>query len=79
MLRTDLATVGESQQDALEQAKQMLGETENAAPRAALQTAIKAMESAEKSLQAAKKIGRSSGCRRRRAGRLPGRCSTGPA
>jgi len=52
---TDLATVGESQQDALEQAKQMLGETENAAPRAALQTAIKAMESAEKSLQAAKK------------------------
>jgi hypothetical protein len=52
---SDLATVGESQKEALEQAKQLWGETENPTARAALQTAIKAMESAEKSLQAAKK------------------------
>jgi hypothetical protein len=52
---TDIATVGESQQDALEQAKQMLEEAESATARAALKTAITEMEAAEKSLQAAKK------------------------
>jgi hypothetical protein len=52
---TDLATVDESQQDALEQAKQMLEETENATARAALKTAITQMEAADKSLQAAQK------------------------
>jgi hypothetical protein len=51
----DLATVGESQKEALEQAKQMWEESENATARAALQTAIKEMERADKSLQAAKK------------------------
>ncbi len=51
----DLATVGDSQKEALEQAKQLWDELENPAARAALQTAIKAMESAEKSLEAAKK------------------------
>lgn len=52
---TDLATVGDSQADALEQAKQLLEEAQNPAARAALKTAITDMETAEKSLQAAKK------------------------
>jgi hypothetical protein len=52
---TDLATVGESQEQALEQARQLLEEAENPGPRAALQTAIKEMESAEKTLQTARK------------------------
>jgi hypothetical protein len=52
---TDLATVGESQQEALEQAKQMLEDSENPTARAALKTAITEMEAAEKSLQTAKK------------------------
>src|SRR5665213_1397587 len=51
---TDIATVGESQKEALEQARQMLVEAENPTLRAALQTAIKDMERADKSLQAAK-------------------------
>lgn len=51
----DLSIVDESQKQALEQAKQMLGETENSTARAALGAAIKSMESAEKSLQEAKK------------------------
>jgi hypothetical protein len=50
----DLTIVGESQKQALEQARQMLGLTENPTARAALQTAVKQMESAEKSLQDAK-------------------------
>jgi hypothetical protein len=52
---TDLATVGDSQEQALEQARQLLKEIENPAPRAALQTAIKEMELAEKTLQTARK------------------------
>ena len=52
---TDLATVDESQQDALEQARQMLEAAENPTARAALKTAITQMEAADKSLQAAKK------------------------
>jgi hypothetical protein len=52
---TDLATVGESQEQALEQARQMLQETEKPDTRVALQTAIKEMERAEKTLQIAKK------------------------
>jgi hypothetical protein len=52
---TDLATVGDSQEQALEQARQMLEENENPATRAALQTAIKEMERAEKTLQTAQK------------------------
>jgi hypothetical protein len=52
---TDIDTVGQSQQDALDQAKKMMEDTETPTARAALQTAIKEMEAAEKSLQAAKK------------------------
>jgi hypothetical protein len=52
---TDIATVDESQEDALEQAKQMLEQTENPIARATLKTAITEMEAADKSLQAAKK------------------------
>ena len=52
---TDIATVGESQQEALEQARQMLEEAENPSARAALKTAITQMAAAEKSLQAARK------------------------
>jgi hypothetical protein len=52
---SDLATVVESLGQALELAKQMWGESQNPAARAALQTAIKEMERANKSLQAAKK------------------------
>jgi hypothetical protein len=52
---TDIAIVSDSQKGALEQARKLLGEAENATARAALQTAIKEMERAEKSLQAAKK------------------------
>ncbi|HEV7924122.1 MAG TPA: hypothetical protein VGR14_02130 [Verrucomicrobiae bacterium] len=52
---TDLATVGESQEEALEQAKQMWGEAKNSAARDALQTAIKEMERANKLLESAKK------------------------
>ena len=51
----DLATVGESQEEALEQAKQMWGEAKNPAARDALQTAVKEMERANKSLESAKK------------------------
>src|SRR5271166_3787760 len=51
----DLATVGESQKEALETAKQMLEKAEDPTARVALQTAIKEMELAEKSLLAAKK------------------------
>ena len=50
-----LTTVGESQQEALEQAKQMLEDADNPTARAALKTAITDMEAADKSLQAAKK------------------------
>jgi hypothetical protein len=52
---TDIATVGESQEEALEQARQLLEESENPTARAALKTAITEMEAADKSLQAAKK------------------------
>jgi hypothetical protein len=52
---TDIATVGESQEEALEQARQLLEESEKPAARTALQTAIKEMERAEQTLQAAKK------------------------
>jgi Mg2+ and Co2+ transporter CorA len=51
----DLATVGESQKQALQQGREMLEETEDPRPRAALQTAIKEMERAEKMLQTARK------------------------
>jgi hypothetical protein len=52
---TDIATVDDAQKDALEQAREMLKQTENPTQRAALQTAIKEMERAETSLQAAQK------------------------
>src|SRR5277367_1127878 len=52
---TDLATVVESLGQALEQAKQMWGDSKNPAARDALQTAIKEMERANKSLEAARK------------------------
>jgi hypothetical protein len=52
---TDLATVGQSQKEALEQAQQLLEESKSPTARAALQTAIKEMERADKSLQAAKR------------------------
>ncbi|HEY3861468.1 MAG TPA: hypothetical protein VGO59_06215 [Verrucomicrobiae bacterium] len=52
---TDLATVDESQQQALGEARQMLQDADNPAARAALKTAITAMESADKALKAAKK------------------------
>ena len=51
----DLATVGASQEQALEQARQMLEQAENPGTRAALKTAITEMESADKTLQAARK------------------------
>ncbi len=51
---TDIATVGQSQRQALEQAKQMLEEAGNPATRSSLQMAIKDMQQAEKALQTAR-------------------------
>ena len=50
---TDIVTVSESQKEALDKARQLLEETENPRMRSALQTAVKEMEGAEKTLQAA--------------------------
>jgi hypothetical protein len=52
---TDLATVGDSQQEAIELANQLLEEAQDPATRSALKTAIEQMEAAGKLLEAAKK------------------------
>ena len=54
-LASDLATVGEAQEQALEQARQALESAENPQARNALQSAIKEMERAKTALEQAKK------------------------
>ncbi|HZV33203.1 MAG TPA: hypothetical protein VFB72_01400, partial [Verrucomicrobiae bacterium] len=51
---SDIGTVAEAQDEALDQAREMLGKTENAAAQHALEAAIKEMERARAALTAAK-------------------------
>ena len=52
---SDIVVVSDAQQQALDQARQMLAQSENASARAALETAVKEMERSQAALESAKK------------------------
>jgi hypothetical protein len=52
---SDIVVVSDAQQQALDQARQMLAQSENASDRAALETAVKEMERSQAALESAKK------------------------